>query len=696
MSGSADLLAWAWTADELPRGLALLAGRGGAPDDVPASPGVGADEHDLAHWMDELAAASGAELEPVPLSHREIPARLRALAPVVLPLPGSGPARWLLLARAGRRSALLLTPAGPRRIATATVVEKLRQPLDDACAPQIDALLDDTALPPARRARTRAALLGELVGGLPALTALRLRPAPGAGLWAQLRRAGLGGPAAAFLATYLGSTALFSASWWLLGRALEAATAWLLWWSLALLGYVVLRTSSRWLQEHITVAAGAVVKRHLLYGATRLHPDAVRHQGVGQLMGSVIEADNMEYLLLNGGFPAFKALLSLAVTATILSLGATGWLHVLLLVGWLGLCALLGWHYYRERTAWNEARLAITHDQIEQMVGYRTLLAQQPARLRSGELARALAGYEVASAAMDHSMARLIALMPRGWLLVSLVLLAAVLAAGANPAGVVVGLGATLLGYQALTYLNLGLAHAASLAYAAWRIRPFLEAARAPAERPAATGGPVAGAPLLDAHGLSFRYRPDAAPVLDDCSLTLHAGDRVLLEGRSGSGKSTLVALLAGLRQHAGGALRLRGAEAHSLQRARLRRLVAVAPQFHENHLLTGTLAFNLLLGRGWPASADDIAEAEQVCRELGLGELLDRMPAGLQQVVGETGWQLSHGERSRVYLARALLQGADLVVLDESFAALDPETMRTALGYAAKRAPSLLVVAHP
>jgi len=51
-------------------------------------------------------------------------------------------------------------------------------------------------------------------------------------------------------------------------------------------------------------------------------------------------------------------------------------------------------------------------------------------------------------------------------------------------------------------------------------------------------------------------------------------------------------------------------------------------------------------------------------------------MPAGLLQMVGETGWQLSHGERSRLYIARALLEGADVVLLDESFAALDPENL--------------------
>ena len=70
-------------------------------------------------------------------------------------------------------------------------------------------------------------------------------------------------------------------------------------------------------------------------------------------------------------------------------------------------------------------------------------------------------------------------------------------------------------------------------------------------------------------------------------------------------------------------------------------------------------------------------------------------MPAGLSQVVGEMGWRLSHGERSRVFLARALLQGADLVILDESFAELDPDSLRRCLPEAAALSKSLLVVAH-
>jgi ABC-type transport system involved in cytochrome bd biosynthesis fused ATPase/permease subunit len=142
--------------------------------------------------------------------------------------------------------------------------------------------------------------------------------------------------------------------------------------------------------------------------------------------------------------------------------------------------------------------------------------------------------------------------------------------------------------------------------------------------------------------------------------------------------------------------LLLNGLDRQTLGPAGWRRWVVAAPQFHENHVLTGTFAFNLLMGRRWPPQPGDMEEAEALCGALGLGDLLGRMPAGLLQIVGETGWQLSHGEKSRLYIARALLQGADFVVLDESFAALDPENLRRALRCVLDRASTLLVIAHP
>jgi ABC-type multidrug transport system fused ATPase/permease subunit len=88
--------------------------------------------------------------------------------------------------------------------------------------------------------------------------------------------------------------------------------------------------------------------------------------------------------------------------------------------------------------------------------------------------------------------------------------------------------------------------------------------------------------------------------------------------------------------------------------------------------------------------------EAQTLCEAMGLGELLKRMHGGLSRRIGETGWQLSHGERSRLFLARALLQGAPLTVMDESFAALDPQTLARCLSCAMANTDTWLVIAHP
>ena len=206
---------------------------------------------------------------------------------------------------------------------------------------------------------------------------------------------------------------------------------------------------------------------------------------------------------------------------------------------------------------------------------------------------------------------------------------------------------------------------------------------------------PPAQAPLIDARQLVFRYSASTAPVLNGCNLKIAMSDRLVLEGSSGGGKSTLVSLLSGLRQPDSGHLLIDGLNGQMLSSESWGRRIAAAPQFHENHVLAETFAFNLFMGRRSVLGPADFDQAHSICDELGLGDLLARMPAGMLQMVGETGWQLSHGERSRLYIARALLQDAELVVLDESFAALDPENLQRALECVLKRAKALLVIAH-
>jgi ATP-binding cassette, subfamily B, bacterial len=253
--------------------------------------------------------------------------------------------------------------------------------------------------------------------------------------------------------------------------------------------------------------------------------------------------------------------------------------------------------------------------------------------------------------------------------------------------------GALTLGSAKVAWSRVGeLFHAASRFEDQGNARVALAALR-PVQRGLDT---AERAPILDVRGLAYRYPSRHEPILGSCELRVLDGDHVLLEGPSGAGKSTLAALIVGLRQPDTGHILLSGLDRSTLGARGFRQRVASAPQFHENHILSGSFAFNLLMGRGWPASAADLLEAEEICRALDLEPLLRRMPSGIHQIIGETGWQLSHGERSRLFLARALLQRAELVVLDESFGALDPGTLSRCMHAVLAQSRTLIVIAHP
>jgi thiol reductant ABC exporter CydC subunit len=169
--------------------------------------------------------------------------------------------------------------------------------------------------------------------------------------------------------------------------------------------------------------------------------------------------------------------------------------------------------------------------------------------------------------------------------------------------------------------------------------------------------------------GVSARYAPGEPLVLDNVDLRLEPGGRVALAGPSGAGKTTVVNLLVRFLDPEAGRVTLGGRDLREYRQEEVRRAVAVAGQ--DSHLFSTTIRENVRLGRE-DASDDEIEDALRRARIL---DWVLSLPDGLDTLVGEQGRELSGGQRQRLVVARALLAGAPVLVLDEPTAHLDPPT---------------------
>ncbi len=648
-----------------------------------------------------FAARLGVEAQPVLLSHGELADFLTQTGPALL-RPVGEPDRLVAIASGGRRWCRLAAERS-RRVRTDELRDFLTRESRRSATEAASALLEPAAMPPDRLKDACRALAEEQLSEEPAVEGWVLEPLPGTPFLAQLRASDAAKKVAIILSSHALSTILLIASWWMIGRgALEGELdrGWLGAWVLLLLTTIPLRAAERLASGHLAWTAGALLKRRLLYGAVRLEPDEVRGQGAGEWLGRVIDSERVEVLAMNGGLSSLLAGLELLLAATVLLAGAAPAAHLTLLVVWLILLAVAARAYLLRRRSWTWLRIGMTHRLVERLVGHRTRVAQEPRASWHDAEDRELESYARDSADLDRWLPRLQVLVTRGWMISALVaLVPAAFAKALEPAPLAVSLGGTLLAFGALRTMVAGVAELGAAAIAWRQVEPLFEAAA----RPSLLGSPAAqveaagdAGRLLEAADISYRHAGRERDAVRGCSLDIASRDRILLEGPSGSGKSTLIALLAGLRLPRRGWLGLRGLDLEVWGEDAWRRRVICVPQFHDNHLVTAPLAFNLLMGRRWPPTAQDLEDAQEVCVELGLGPLIDRMPAGLMQPVGDSGWQLSHGERTRVYLGRALLGDAELVILDESFAGLDFDNLERAVTCAENRTPTLLVIAHP
>jgi thiol reductant ABC exporter CydC subunit len=177
------------------------------------------------------------------------------------------------------------------------------------------------------------------------------------------------------------------------------------------------------------------------------------------------------------------------------------------------------------------------------------------------------------------------------------------------------------------------------------------------------------GRPTFALEHVTARYSAEGPAVLDDVSLELAAGSRVALVGPSGTGKTTVANLLLRFLDPVDGRVTLDGRDLRAYRQEDVRRVLAVAGQ--DSHLFATTIRENVRLAE--PDATD--AEVEKALRLARISDWVATLPDGLDTHVGEEGRWLSAGQRQRIVLARALLAGRPVVILDEPTAHLDSAT---------------------
>ncbi len=154
--------------------------------------------------------------------------------------------------------------------------------------------------------------------------------------------------------------------------------------------------------------------------------------------------------------------------------------------------------------------------------------------------------------------------------------------------------------------------------------------------------------------------------VLEHLNLVLHRGEHLAIVGGSGGGKSTVIKLMEGFYAPTDGNIYYFGQDSAGLSLAAIRELFAYVPQ--ECTLFDGTLRENIALGR--PEASQ--ARIEEAAKMADIHDFIVSLPRGYESQAGEQGGQLSGGQRQRIAIARAILKGAPILLLDEATAALD------------------------
>lgn len=221
-------------------------------------------------------------------------------------------------------------------------------------------------------------------------------------------------------------------------------------------------------------------------------------------------------------------------------------------------------------------------------------------------------------------------------------------------------------------------------------ISHFLDECEGHHEQPSGVAPAPSLTTLLRLRDITFRYKADAPPVVDGLSLKLAAGGITAIAGPSGAGKSTVADLILGLLVPESGSIEVDGVA--------LTRENAASWRSHVGYVSQDTLLFHASIRENLLWARPDATEADLLgALDAASAGFVADLPRGIETVVGDRGIALSHGQRQRIALARALLLEPTLLILDEATNSLDlgneENILRTVA--AQPRAMTTLLISH-
>ena len=195
----------------------------------------------------------------------------------------------------------------------------------------------------------------------------------------------------------------------------------------------------------------------------------------------------------------------------------------------------------------------------------------------------------------------------------------------------------------------------------------------------------------VELSGVSYRYKDAADDAVHGLNIRINAGEHVAFVGPSGSGKTTTAELIARFFDVTDGSIKIGGADIRNIPQHKLMQQISFV--FQDSRLLKTSILENVRLARPDASTAEVLAALEQA----QCGDIIAKLPDGVNTVIGTKGPYLSGGEQQRISIARAILKNAPVIILDEATAFADPdnETKVQAAFEVLAKGKTLIMIAH-